>query len=201
VTGDIKIKGYISKYRVVMTQQVFEKNINDLLAAIADCLNKQLVLPSLLLLYAGIDIMAWLNRPESRADVERTDFIGWSENYLLPGSGLVCNALDLYAARCALLHSFSAESQLSRKGNAKQIFYAWGSARVGDLQRLVDIVGTHSAVAVHVDDLLKAFRIGVEHFKNVLSHDPQHATLIYQRANKFFSNVQTVGANEREKIE
>jgi len=175
-----------------MTQQVFERNIKDLLTAIEGCLNKQLIAPSLLLLYAGIDIMAWLDRPESHADVKRADFINWVENYLLPGSGLVCNALDLYAARCALLHSYAAESPLSRQGDAKQIFYAWGSARAEDLQRLVDFVGTHSAVAVHVNELLKAFRVGVERFEKALSHDSQHATLVYHRATKFFSNMPTM---------
>lgn len=105
-----------------MTQQVFERNAEELLTAIEACLRSRLLLPGLLLLYAGIDIMAWLNRPKSHADVQRSDFVEWAEKYLLPGTKLACSAIDLYAARCSLLHSYTAESRLSREGKAKQVF-------------------------------------------------------------------------------
>ncbi len=163
--------------------------------AIEGCLKTRLATPGLLLLYAGIDIMAWLNRPESHPDVRRSDFIGWADKYLLPGTGLACSAIDLYAARCSLLHSYTAESRLTREGDAKQIFYAWGVGRAEDLQGLIDYVGTHSAVAVHIEHLFDAFRLGVERFKEALSNDPDQANLVYKRADKFFSNIPPLSIN------
>lgn len=71
-----------------ITQRVFERNIGELLIAIEACLKNRLILPGLLLLHAGIDIMAWLNRPESHTDAKRSDFIGWVESYLLPDTRL-----------------------------------------------------------------------------------------------------------------
>ena len=172
-----------------MTKQSFERNVEALLAAIDTCLKRRLLLPSLLLLYSGIDIMAWLNRPKSHADVNRHDFIKWTDKYLLPSAGLACNAADLYGARCSLLHSYTAESRLSREGNAKQIFYAWGTHRAEYLQELINYVGTYPAVAVHVDDLFGAFRTGIQRFKEALSDDRKQANLVYERTDKFFSNI------------
>lgn len=174
-----------------MWQQAFETNIEELLIAIEGSLKSQLILPGLLLLYAGIDIMAWLNRPESHKEVERSDFVGWADKYVLPGTELACSAIDLYAARCSLLHSYTAESGLSRRGDAKEIFYARGNGRAGDLQRVIDHGGTRSAVVVHVEHLFHAFRAGVGRFKESLSNDPEKGYLVYERASKFFSHVPT----------
>lgn len=41
-----------------MSQQIFEDNIKDLIAAIKSCMKNRLFLPSLILSYSGIDIMA-----------------------------------------------------------------------------------------------------------------------------------------------
>lgn len=172
-----------------MSQQVFERNVQELLTAIEACLKARLVTPGLLLLYAGIDIMAWLNRPESHADVTRSDFIEWVDNYLLPSKGLPCSAIDLFAARCSLIHSYSAESRLSREGQAKEVFYAWGTAPTEDFQELIDFVGTHSAVAVHIDQLFDALRIGVERFKQSLADDHEKVGLVWERADNFFSKI------------
>ena len=61
-----------------MTQETFEANIEELLTAIEACVRSRLLLPGLLLIYAGIDIMAWLNGPRSHTDVARSDFIEWT---------------------------------------------------------------------------------------------------------------------------
>jgi len=172
-----------------MTQETLEGNVEELLTAIEACVRSRLLLPGLLLIYAGIDIMAWLNSPRSHSDAERSDFIEWTNMYLLPGAELACNAIELYAARCSLLHSYTAESRLSREGRARQVFYAWGTGRVEDLQELIHYVGTHSAVAVHISELFDAFCIAVERFKQALSSDPEQANLVHERAGRFFSNM------------
>jgi hypothetical protein len=80
--------------------------------------------PTLLLLYAAIDTMAWLSVPEEESTGR--DFQNWVEKYvlrvnqaLLPG----VTAVDLWGARCGLLHTGAPESRDFRKGNARKIFY------------------------------------------------------------------------------
>lgn len=173
-----------------MTQQAFESVTGDLVSAIDSLLRSELRLPALLILYAGIDIMASLNRPESRSEVNPSDFLEWADRYLLHGTHLACSSEDLYGARCGLMHTYTAESRSSRSGKANQIWYAWGTGRVDDLQELIDAADdVPSAVAVHVDDLFHAFRRGVKLFKRSLYDDPKKANLVYERANKFFANM------------
>ncbi|WP_019438316.1 hypothetical protein [Pseudomonas putida] len=82
---------------------------------------------ALSLVFISIDKMAWLS--SAKVDHDRNDFIAWVEKYFLPGYPIQLNALDLYAARCGLLHTGSAESKLFRDGKAKQIFYSTGARR------------------------------------------------------------------------
>lgn len=121
--------------------------------------------------------------------MERSDFIEWVEKYLLPNSGLLCNAIDLYSARCAILHSYTSKSKLSCEGKAKEILYAWGTGRAEDLQELVKLSGKFSIIALHIEKLIKAYQIAVERFKQHLSNNPQKANIVYERAQKFFSNM------------
>lgn len=168
-----------------MPTSTLETQAQHLLSSIELCFENQFIAPSLMLTYATIDIMAWLDRDESHQDVRRCDFIKWVETYLLPNSQLSCTAIDLYAARCSLIHSYSAESRLSREGNASEIFYAWGTADERDLQKLIDLEGSRGAKAVQVEKLLAALKQGVKQFITKVRYNQ----MVVDRAQKFFANV------------
>ena len=168
-----------------MVGNVAETQSQDLISSIELCLARGYVAPSLMLIYATMDIMAWLDRDEGHMDVQRGDFVKWVEKYVLPGSGLSCTATDLYAARCSLIHSYSAESRLSREGQANETYYAWGTADEGDLQRRIDLAGSRNARAVHVEELLGALKQGVASF----IADASQSRLIEDRAQKLFANM------------
>ncbi len=142
--------------------------------------------PGLMLLYAGIDILAWADRPEAQANVQREDFVRWTETYLLPGSPFSCRGIDLYSARCGLLHSYSSGSALTGQGAACEVFYAWGKQRPEHLQALAPMYGGRY-VTVHVDDLLAAFRRALERFISSLQSDESHARLVYSRVAKWLA--------------
>jgi hypothetical protein len=177
-----------------MSSNMLETHTRHLISAIELCFNNQFRTPSLMLLYATIDIMAWLNRDRNHENVKRDDFIKWTETYLLPNSQLQCTAIDLYAARCSLIHSYSAESGLSREGRASEIFYAWGTADAQYLQELIDRVGSRDAKAVQVEELITALKKGIEQFISRVRNDQ----LIMDRTKKFFSNVPVVEARIRD---
>lgn len=95
-------------------------------ATMKDCVAAGRYLPALVLVYAAIDALAWLDRRDHAADVERDDFQSWVNAYLLTNANAwlrPVTATDLYAARCAILHSQVAASRLSRKGEAREIWY------------------------------------------------------------------------------
>jgi hypothetical protein len=170
---------------------IVEKNFREFEEAIGLILNARKQVPALILIYSSIDFLAWLNRPSTHPDVVRSDFISWVDRYLLPNSQIRCSSQDLYAARCGVLHSYSAESKLSREGRAKQIWYAWGRAEVKRLQKRIKQTRLDSkAVAVHIEDLFNALRSGFVNFMTCLDADPDHANLVYERARRnLFTNI------------
>lgn len=169
-----------------------EKRVTHLFSAIENCMDEKYKLPALILIYSTMDTMAWLNRDETHYDVTRSDFLSWVETFLLPDSGLSCLSIDLYAARCSMLHSYSAESKLSREGKASQIFYAWGNANEKELQRLIDTANTHNAKAIHIDRLYMALKVAVQRFLGAT----KNAELIKDRADKFFTDILPTHLND-----
>jgi len=165
---------------------VLEKNLNNIIKSIELCLNAKLQISSLILLYSGIDIIAWLNRPVSKEFANKEDFIRWVDDYLLPNSNIKYEAINLYAARCAIIHSYSFSSRLSEEGKAKEIYYAWGNANAKLLQNDIDGRSKKSAIAIHINDFLEAFKEGVEKFKLSIKSDKEKEKIVCGRANKYF---------------
>lgn len=164
-----------------------EKNLNNIIKSIEICLNAKLQISSLVLLYSGIDIMAWLNRPVLKEFATKEDFIGWVDDYLLPNPNIKCEAIDLYAARCAIIHSYSFSSRLSEEGKAEEIYYAWGKENVKVLQNDLDRRYKKSTkIAIHIDDFLEAFKEGVEKFKLSIKSDKEKEKMVYNRSGKYF---------------
>jgi hypothetical protein len=163
-----------------------EKILDNIIESIELCLTAKLQISSLVLLYSGIDIVAWLNRPVSKEQVTKKDFIRWVDDYLLPNPNIKCMAIDLYAARCAIIHSYSFSSRLSEEGKAKEIYYAWGKANINSLQNDIDRRPKKSVVAIHINDFLEAFKEGIEKFKLSIKSDKEKEKIICDRAGKYF---------------
>ena len=129
-------------------------NMAQTLAAARQCLDDRRILPCLTLIYAGMDVMASLEaRPKEGV---KTGFTRWVDTYLLPNTTWQCGAIDLYAARCAVVHSFTPESDLSRDGKATVIYYAHSGADESKLQEVNKDFNVN-AVCLEVSDLLVKF--------------------------------------------
>lgn len=78
---------------------------------------------AVILIYSGIDSMAYLDMPAEQEDVTKGDFIRWADRYIeFPCEHQVPGA-DLYGARCAMLHNYSVFSRMSRKGACRVVGY------------------------------------------------------------------------------
>lgn len=161
-------------------------NIRTLLSAIEDCRDRKQILPSLILLYTGIDILASLER--SRKEDNADAFKRWSKQYLLSEKTLQCSAGDLWRARCGILHAFCPPSAPSRKGKVLLIHYAWGKGRIDMLQESDKAAG-QDILSIHVDDLIEAFKRGIAVFLSDLSDDPKRKSQAVTKANAWFANV------------
>lgn len=68
--------------------------------------------------------MAYIGMPNSKTDVSKSDFVVWVEKYLRLEGNEQLTGLDVYGARCSMLHCHSVYSNLSRKGKCRLIAYA-----------------------------------------------------------------------------
>jgi hypothetical protein len=170
-----------------VSEQALYKNLMLLGSGIEACLEKTLTAPALILLYSGIDTTGWLDSPDR--DATRDSFLKWVENYLLKAKPLACTALELYAARCGLLHTMTSDSHLSFSGKARRTCYAWGTASAQNMQRTIDLTGKSAEyVAVHVNELFEGWRLGLVAFSNELDTDPTRRVRVQTKAGQFFSD-------------
>src|SRR6266702_6028978 len=145
----------VAVYRIhrVWLMEAFYKHMVDLLASIDDCASKNRLLPCLTLLYSGIDVMASLDALPNEAN--QASFVRWVDRYLSIND---CTPLDIYAARCGIVHTFAADSRLARDGKAKKIAYAWGTGKVEKLKLASLALGRQDWQCLHIGELVIAFR-------------------------------------------
>ncbi len=165
---------------------VILQNLKALDEEMHDCLANNRVLPALILIYAGIDIVASLES-DVKDGVQRS-FTRWVDLYMLPHPKLECTALELYAARCGMVHTLTADSKLSRQGKARTISYAWGDALGGDLKESAKRLG-RTIVSVHVNDLHEAFRSGLLKWEDDVKRDARRRKRVEANRPGWFVNL------------
>jgi len=140
---------------------MLEKHLKDLFTAIIHCYQNQLLMPCLVLFYAGIDVAASLEPSVAKGVGER--FEKWVDRYMLNGRSLPCTAKELYAARCGVVHTFTPDSSISKAGTARVVGYAYGNAELKKLDEATAFSGRQGLQAnVHLGDLIEAFHAGYE---------------------------------------
>lgn len=132
-----------------------------------------------------MDSIGWLSAENPSSPVA-SRFTSWVETYLLAAKSLPCTAADLYSARCGVLHTFTAHSDLISKGRAKHLAYAWGTAKADNLQSRLDRAHPGACVAVHVNDLTEGLRLGTARMFDRASEDPVLSQRLLERGKRYF---------------
>ena len=140
-------------------------------------LEKKCLGSAVILILSGIDAMAYLGMEAGRDDVSRSDFVEWADRYIKFPCKEQLTGLDLYGARCAMLHSYGTASALSRTGKCRQIGYLDKSVPEVCFNPTV----SQSLVLVSVPALAEAFFTGVDRFLVDLFADRNNAPLAENR--------------------
>jgi hypothetical protein len=140
---------------------------------------------AVILIYAGIDAMAFLSLPEGRQDVIGDDFIRWAEQYIHFPCQEQLTGLDLYGARCGMLHNYSVMSRLSRQGKCREIGYVDQS----DPELIYNPHTARDLVMVSITGLAEAFFKGVDRFIIDVFGDPIRAPLARKRLGQLVHSV------------
>jgi hypothetical protein len=156
----------------------FMKNYVQVIQGIEVCLERKLLLPSLILIYTLIDTLAWASS-DKKASV-RSRFEAWVTEWLT--SLAPCTATELYAARCGILHTLTSKADLTTKGKIREVAYAWGTAKSEDLQATIDHLGNIPVVAVHVEALFQAVCLAMAEMMEKAESDPMLASFLAEAA-------------------
>lgn len=123
--------------------------LTGLVAEIKKCEAAGATVAAIALAFVCIDTMAFLALPAGQDKQDRTDFMAWVDTYLKGDAAqpYQYRGLDVYGARCALLHAYGSESDYHDKyKDAKKFGYHLGGKHAYDPavdERLV-IIGTAS---------------------------------------------------------
>lgn len=141
------------------------------------CLENECFASAVILVYSGIDTMAFLSMPEGQKDVTRADFVHWCERYLaLPGERQI-TGLELYAARCATVHTYGVRSRLSREGKCRMLAYVDHS----EPPVLFSEAASKELALVSIKHLAQAFLDGVDKFLVDAFSDQASARVVEER--------------------
>jgi hypothetical protein len=154
-------------------------------------IERQLIQSALVLLYSTLDAAAWLD-VSGDGDVTQKGFCSWADRYLLADSELPCTSLELYAARCGMVHSLTAFSKLSREGRVRTLGYAHGPASAKDLNEVAAILGRKDMIGIHVQSLRDALLRGMQRFLDDASTDSRRWDNVTRRSKRLFSNLPRV---------
>jgi len=152
-----------------------DPSLEEIIEGIDVCQKAHLNNSTLILLYAGIDAVASLEKLPG--EQQKFSFLRWVNSYLLPAKQLACSDLELYGARCGLVHNMAAESDLSIQGKVRPVVYSFGGASPTESQNASDALN-HGYVAIDSNDLIEAFRVGVHTFWSDVSASPQRKAIV-----------------------
>lgn len=157
------------------------------------CLENECWDAAIKLIYSAIDAMAFLGIPAKAQDVHRTDFINWVDKYIHFPCKEQVTGLDLYGARCAMLHNHSVYSNLSREGKCRLVGYMDKS--IPEVRYRPDV--DKNLVMVSIPALAEAFFTGVDRYLIDLFSNKDKAKIAEQRLNIF---IQTIPTKKQEDI-
>jgi len=133
--------------------------------AISILYDNELYSHALVQLYASIDVFGLLNAQATQKSATQESFKNWVNEYMVKDHTLTINAFDLWAARCAVLHTHSSESGYSRKGDAKELVYFVGNTNTEEVQENISAVNSlDHASSVSLEGLIAAYCDGVSKF-------------------------------------
>jgi hypothetical protein len=164
--------------------------VHGLVKDIHEAWHRKSLRATVILVYCGMDALAYLTLPAERPKATRADFVAWSDKYIRfrdanGESVLMVPGLEAYAARCALVHTYGTEASLHTVGTVKR--------QLGYVDETLPEVQEHAEVAnlavSSIRGLVDAFSRGVVATLQVLKEDPNQRAVFAVRLEKMVREV------------
>ena len=137
--------------------------VKALVVEIKKCEQANATTAAVAMCYVCIDTMAFLSLPADRQVQGKADFIGWVDTYLIghEDQPYKYRGLDVYGARCAMLHAFGSDADFHEK-NPDAIKYGYHDGGMHAYDPTIDdrlvIIGNASLI----NDVLHAVTSFIE---------------------------------------
>jgi hypothetical protein len=141
---------------------------------------------ALCLCFVCIDAMAYLWMPEGQQEQSRDDFIAWVNAHLRGHADqpYQYEGIDVYAARCAVLHRFGAEARMHAQNHAVRRFIYSNGGR-----HKFDATTNDRLVIIGLASFLNDVVLAVEDFMAACQGDPALRRRVEPRLGGLFHNV------------
>lgn len=162
--------------------------------AILICSEKKYYEAVLILLYSSIDSISWLYSKEVDIDKRgvRKEYKDWLNKFLIPNlKGYDCTAQELYLARCAVLHTYSAVAK--NQGNNRIITYIYGDKEYeNNIRKIVnedETLKKENLILIHMGDLINAYCKGTNDFFGKVVTDNDLYCNVIKKAELYYRGI------------
>ncbi|MHB1001290.1 MAG: hypothetical protein ACYC27_18760 [Armatimonadota bacterium] len=146
----------------------------------------QFIGQALILIFAGIDAMANIARPEGEDENKPSDFKAWTAKYIhIKEGNIEVTSDDLWSARNAIMHTYGVYSRDTRSNKAKII--GWIDRHPSSVSYNPDI--HPDFMVVSIDALIKEFFKGVDQFLIDIMKDEKTRKLSEERLNELIQHI------------
>ncbi|MBL1214472.1 MAG: hypothetical protein HND52_14035 [Ignavibacteriae bacterium] len=166
--------------------QLLNDRFEEIIFSLELCKDKGFVLPSLMILYNAIDSAAHLYSSNKSG---KKRFIDWVDKFMIKSEDYGFTAIDLYSARCGILHTLTSTSSLVLEGKARKGIYSLDDSKEEDLQELLDPSVLNECFFVKLDDLIKLFYKGFLEFFDSIFIDTKLKSDVVSKCGKYYSHT------------
>ncbi len=157
--------------------------ILDLYREVSKAQDAGALVASLSMVFVGIDTLAWLSLPLDGNSVQRADFCTWVDTYLKTDTQQPYQyvGIDVYAARCAMLHHYGITADLHNRPNPPK--------RFGYLDNGPHQVNGSSLVLISLAVLIRDFGTGIGNFIQAAQQNADLKARIDNRVPQLVQNM------------
>lgn len=144
----------------------------------------------LVLIFSAIDSYGYLDSPSEQSKATGQSFKAWVEKYITINPGIEYSEIDLWSSRCAVLHTHTLESDLSKKGAAREIVFYSGDKFTDKAKSFTTYMKnkeSRNIVAANIEETYLSFIISTQTFARDLASKCNEDKLCMARLNKILS--------------
>lgn len=166
--------------------QLMNNRYEEIVLALNLCQEKNLVLPTLMILFTAIDSAGHLY---SNNKSVRKRFIEWVDKWMIGDNKQSFSSIDLYSARCGILHTLTANSSLVDERKAKKGIYIYKDATEDETINALGKEILTEYFVVKIEDLIKLFYKGFLNFFDTILKDPILRNNVTQKCTCYYSHT------------